>query len=130
VPGARPGERRPDRPNRPSLGRSGEAVAAAWYEARGYQVLDRNWRCRDGELDLVVARGRIVVFCEVKARRHDRFGSPAEAVTVAKQRRIRGLALRWLRERGARAASLRFDVASVRWPAGGDPVVDVISDAF
>jgi putative endonuclease len=74
----------------------------------------RNWRCRDGELDLVVRRGRELVFCEVKARSSDRFGLPAEAVTPAKQRRLRLLATRFLAEQAnLRPAGLRFDVVAV-----------------
>jgi putative endonuclease len=96
---------------------AGEARAAAWYEARGGQILDRNWRCRDGELDLIVREGGTIVFCEVKSRTGDRFGLPAEAVTPNKQARIRRLAARWLREHsdslGARRSALRFDVATV-----------------
>jgi putative endonuclease len=88
-------------------------------------VLARNWRCRDGELDLVVARGRAVVFVEVKARRSDRFGTPAEAVTPAKQVRLRALALRWLEATGARPSSLRFDVVAIL----GDRL-EVIEAAF
>ncbi len=95
------------------LGASGEARAAAWYEARGYAVVDRNWRCRDGELDLVVRRGSELVFVEVKTRRSDRFGTPAEAVTPAKQRRLRRLAVRYLDATGTRAGSLRFDVVAI-----------------
>ncbi len=112
------------------LGTSGEAAAAAWYEARGYQIVDRNWRVREGELDLVVSRQRTVVFCEVKTRRGDAFGAPFEAVTATKQRRIRGLAARWLAEHPQRGADLRFDVASVRAQPGRAPVVDVIEQAF
>jgi putative endonuclease len=111
--------------HRRALGAAGEARAAAWYEARGYLVLARNWRCRDGELDLVVARGRAVVFVEVKARRSDRFGTPAEAVTPAKQVRLRALALRWLEATGARPSSLRFDVVAIL----GDRL-EVIEAAF
>ncbi len=95
------------------LGTRGEDLAAAWYEAQGYEVLDRNWRCRLGELDLVVRRGRTVVFCEVKARSSDAFGSPAEAVTPAKRQRIRHLAARWLEEGRPRPAEIRFDVVGV-----------------
>ena len=69
----------PDR--RRALGAAGEDVAAAWYRAAGYEVLARNWRCREGELDLVVAGSGVVVFCEVKTRRGDAFGLPSEAVT-------------------------------------------------
>jgi putative endonuclease len=112
------------------LGARGETVVAEWYESAGYEVLDRNWRCRDGELDLVVAGRDVVVFCEVKTRRGGAFGAPAEAVTLAKQRRIRGLALRWLTEHRVGALRIRFDVASVRVDRGNVATVEVISDAF
>ena len=92
---------------------AGEARAAAWYEARGYRVLARNWRCREGELDLVLGKGRTVVFCEVKARSSAAFGSPAEAVTPAKQRKLRTVALRWLAESELRGVDLRFDVVAI-----------------
>ena len=97
------------------LGAQGEQRAASWYAAQGYVVVARNWRCREGEIDLVVwSRRSDLVFCEVKTRSSDRFGLPAEAVTVAKQRRLRRLAARFLAEAGgAGGRSLRFDVASV-----------------
>jgi putative endonuclease len=94
-------------------------------------VVDRNWRCREGELDVVVARGSVLVFCEVKTRRSTAFGVPAEAVTVTKQRRLRTLAMRWLDAHPeARARTLRFDVASVLAPRDAAPVIDVIEGAF
>ncbi len=108
------------------LGRSGEELAADWYVAQGYNVLARNWRCAQGELDLVVARGPVVVFSEVKARSTDRFGAPAEAVTPAKQARIRRLAARWMAEAVPRRhGAVRFDVAAVT-----DGQVEVIEGAF
>jgi putative endonuclease len=113
---------------RRALGAAGEDAVAEWYAAAGYEVLDRNWRCRDGELDLVVARARLIVFCEVKTRRTDAFGAPVEAVTAPKQRRLRALAVQWLGERGFRA-DVRFDVASVR-PNRGQLEVEVLEDAF
>lgn len=106
-------------------GASGEALAAAWYEARGWVVVDRNWRCRDGELDLVLRSGRTTVFCEVKTRTSSAFGSPAEAVTPTKQRRIRRLAARWLADHPSVRGEVRFDVAAVL----GDRV-EVIEAAF
>ena len=96
-----------------ALGARGEARAAAWYVERGYEVLDRNWRCREGELDLVVARGRTVAFVEVKARSSAAFGHPEEAVTAPKAARIRRLALRWLEAHDRRAVDVRFDVVAV-----------------
>ena len=110
---------------RRAFGQAGEDRAAAWYRARGYRVLARNWRCRDGEIDLVVSRGRTLVFVEVKTRRSDRFGTPAEAVTSRKQRRLRTLAARYVETTGARPRSLRFDVVSIL--AGQ---LEVISAAF
>lgn len=98
---------------------------AAWYEANGFTVLARNWKVRAGELDLVVQRGDLVAFCEVKTRATADFGSPAEAVGEDKRRRLRHLARLWLAEAPRRPAEVRFDVASV---VGDD--VDVIEAAF
>jgi len=116
-----------------ALGSAGEELAARWYTDAGYRVLDRNWRCREGELDLVVCRGGLAVFCEVKTRRSLSFGLPAEAVTPTKQRRLRRLALCWLAERApgqARFPDLRFDVACVVAPPGAIPTLEVIEAAF
>jgi len=111
---------------RRDLGISGEAAAAEWYESQGYEVLARNWRCRDGELDLIVRKARRYVFCEVKARTSDAFGVPAESVTAAKQRRIRRLAARWLEEAAPlRPTDIRFDVVSIL-----DGRLEVIEGAF
>ena len=112
---------------RQRLGRHGEDRAAAWYRRAGYEVLARNWRCREGELDLIVARGDVLVVCEVKARSSLAYGHPAEAVTPAKQRRIRSLAARWLADAdlAVRPASIRFDVAAL---LPGE--VSIIEDAF
>jgi len=112
--------------SRRALGAHGEDAVTRWYERRGYRVVDRNWRCREGELDLVASRGGIVVFCEVKTRSSVAFGAPVEAVTWRKQLRLRQLAGRWLAARRGRApAGVRFDVASV---VGGQ--IEVVEDAF
>ena len=98
---------------------------AAWYEANGYSVIDRNWRCRQGEIDLVARRGRVVVFCEVKTRSSTAFGAPVEAVTRTKQARLRVLAARWLEHSDVAAGEIRFDVASVL-----DGQLEVLEGAF
>ena len=109
-----------------ALGAHGERLAASWYAARGYEVIARNWTCREGELDLVVRNGRMYVFCEVKTRATDAFGVPAEAVNSDKQMRLRRLAARWLEDDApVRAREIRFDVASV---LGGE--IEVLEGAF
>jgi putative endonuclease len=115
---------------RRQVGANGEAAVARWYEARGYEVLDRNWRVREGELDLVVRGGGSVVFCEVKTRRSDRFGLPVEAVTARKQQRLRLLAARWLDTHPVARGALRFDVASVVPDGRGAWTVSVLEHAF
>jgi len=107
------------------LGARGEELAAAWYAASGYEVLARNWRCREGEIDLVCRKGSTLVVCEVKTRSSDAFGTPLDALGERKRARLRRLAARWLREHGVRCREVRFDVAAVR---GG--VIDVVPGAW
>jgi len=111
------------------LGRAGEDTAAAWYQRGGYVVLDRNFRVAAGEIDLVLARRAMVIFCEVKTRSSDRFGVGAEAVGYRKQQRIRAVALVWLRQDERRWSEIRFDVASLQRHAHGFSV-EVIEAAF
>lgn len=126
-PGSDSGPENSDR--RRTLGAKGEELAARWYEDEGYEILDRNWRRREGEIDLIVRRGRTVAFCEVKTRSTDRFGAGIESVLPAKQRRIRRLAARWLSEltpaAGRTRVEIRFDVVGI---TGGK--VEVIENAF
>ncbi|TFV83456.1 YraN family protein [Blastococcus sp. CT_GayMR16] len=95
------------------LGALGERIAATYLTDVGLRVLDRNWRCREGELDIVAREGDALVFCEVKTRRGVGFGHPVEAVTPAKRRRLRTLAQRWLAAHDEHAPDLRFDVVGV-----------------
>ena len=122
-------------PRRAALGARGEEAAAAWYTAASYEVLDRNWRCAEGEIDVVAASadGHVLVICEVKTRSSGSFGSPYDAVTPAKQRRLRTLATLWLRSarRGStRYDHIRFDVAAVTTGTGGRLEVEVLENAF
>jgi putative endonuclease len=113
---------------RSDRGRTGEDMAADWYRRRGWTEVARNWRCREGEIDLVVLRPGQIAVVEVKARSGRGFGLPAEAVTPVKAQRLRGLALRFLSDRPAlRSAAIRFDVVQVFLPEGA---VDVIEGAF
>lgn len=110
--------------SRVALGRWGEELVARKYQSDGYEVLDRNWQIKGGELDLVLGRRDEVVFCEVKTRSSDRFGSAVEAVGPRKQQLLRRAALSWL-EQHPSGGRMRFDVASV--VAGR---VTVITSAF
>ncbi len=114
------------------LGQDGEEVAARHLTGLGWVVLDRNWRCREGELDIVaVEPDGTCVFCEVKTRSSTAFGEPSEAVGPVKARRIRGLALRWLAEHPERRGSvLRFDVVSVVRRRGWAPELVHLRGAF
>jgi putative endonuclease len=96
----------------------------------GFDEVARNWRCRLGELDLVVAREGLLVFCEVKTRSGAGFGGGYEAVTATKQRKLRHLAEAFLASSSLRASSIRFDVASVRLVGMSDPDVHLFVDAF
>jgi putative endonuclease len=106
-------------------GRWGEDLAARHYRRLGYDVVDRNWRSSTGELDLVVRHGGTYVFVEVKTRRTADFGPPAAAVTPAKQRRLRALAVEWLRAHEVRAVAIRFDVVAITGTR-----LDLLDDAF
>jgi putative endonuclease len=112
------------------VGRRGEAAVERRYVARGYRVVARNWRCRIGELDLVVTRGATLVFCEVKTRRGARYGGGFEAVDARKRQKLRALAEVFLQQHGASPSTVRFDVASVRLRADGSASVEVFHDAF
>jgi putative endonuclease len=108
-----------------ALGAAGEDRAAEWYVEAGYRVLDRNWRSTVGEIDLVCTRAGLLVVCEVKSRRTDRHGQPFEAVTPAKQLRLRRLAAAYAAGSTIRFTGIRFDVASL---LGRD--LSVIEGAF
>lgn len=114
-----------------ALGRYGEELAAQHLVAAGMELLDRNWRCRHGELDLVARdRDGTVVFVEVKTRSSTVFGEPAEAVGPVKARRVRALACRWLLEHPSGGCPLRFDVVSVVRQRGQAPLVRHLREAF
>ena len=116
--------------DRRALGRWGEDVAVRHLEASGLVVLDRNWRCREGELDVVARDGTTLAFVEVKTRSGRGYGEPAEAVSRVKARRIHVLAARWLGERRPVGSwDLRFDVVSVV-RGGPEPEVVHLRGAF
>jgi putative endonuclease len=115
--------------DRGELGRTGESLAAQYLERHGWRVVARNVRYREGEIDIVARRNGVLAFIEVKTRRSARYGSPAEAVTWTKQRRIRALAARYLIEHHTSADAIRFDVMDVARDGPGFRMTH-IEDAF
>jgi len=117
-----------------AVGRYGERVAAEHLVSSGLAILDRNWRCKDGELDIVARDGDALVFVEVKTRSSTAFGDPAEAISAAKAARIRGLALRWMEQHRDLPSQfrreLRFDVVAVLRGSSGAAAVRHLRAAF
>lgn len=95
------------------LGERGEDAAVAFLQRSGMQIVERNWRCQQGEVDIVALDGETLVLCEVKTRRTAKKGTPEEAVTPAKQRRYARLAAAYLQAAGIEPVSLRYDVITL-----------------
>jgi putative endonuclease len=113
-----------------ALGISGENLACDALARQGYAILATRYRTRVGEIDIVARDGPTLVFVEVKTRRSEICGLPAEAVTRRKQRRIVTMARWYLTETGLHGTLCRFDVVTVLWRPGGAPAVEVIKNAF
>ncbi len=119
-------------PFRPrTLGERGEAIAARYLRRRRFRIIGRGVRTGLGELDLVAVDGRTVVFVEVKTRRSDQYGSPAEAVDLKKQRRLTRLAVTYLKRHGLLEYPARFDVVAILWPEDQRrPAIEHFENAF
>lgn len=104
---------------RKALGDFGERLAADHFCGLGYVVLDRNWRTRGGELDIVAADGAVLVGCEVKTRSSERFGTPLEAVDADKAARVQRLIRIWAAHHDFRYVDVRFDIVTVLRPRKG-----------
>lgn len=114
---------------RQALGKAGEDLACGELRRRGYAILERRYRTRFGEIDIIAEHGAELVFIEVKARSGDRFGSGAAAVTPVKQGRVARMAADYLARHGLHERPCRFDVVAVDM-AGGAPRVEVYPRAF
>jgi len=101
------------------LGRYGEQLAVRYLREQGLEIVERNWRCELGEIDIVALDGRCLVVCEVKTRRSAAFGAPTTQVTVAKLARLRRLAGAWLSQHDAQVDDVRIDVIGVLRPRRG-----------
>jgi putative endonuclease len=113
-----------------ATGAVGEELAASYLRERGYVILERNFRCKGGEVDIVARDGATLVFVEVKARRSMVYGVPQLAVTPFKQRQIARAAQYWLAKNHKVGSAARFDVLAILLPAGAAAVVEHIPNAF
>ncbi|HSA59817.1 MAG TPA: YraN family protein [bacterium] len=111
------------------LGRDGESLAASYLRTLGYRILERNFRCRLGEVDLIVARGGTITFVEVKTRRSVEAVSPRELVTLPKQRHISKVAQHYLATRRHRDVNAGFAVLGIDF-SGPSPRFEWIPNAF
>jgi putative endonuclease len=117
--------------DRSRLGREAEEVAARHLQSRGWTILGRNVRSGRREVDIIAEKGEILAFVEVKCRRNGRYGHPLEAITAAKREEIARVARAWLQaHRPPLGTAVRFDAVSVVWPAGGEPQVCHVPDAW
>jgi len=119
----------PSGSNNRKKGARGEDLAIACLKKEGYRIIERNYRCRHGEIDIIAMDKQDVVFVEVKGRASDTFGSPEEAVGPTKQKKISKVALRYLQERDLADHNARFDVVAIRFMPQGDRV-RLIRNAF
>ena len=101
------------------LGREGVQAAVSYLEGRGFRILDRNWRCADGEIDIVAVDRHTFVVCEVKTRSGTRYGTPLDAVGRTKRMRLRRLAAQWLSAHGVRFDHIRIDVLGLLLDGAG-----------
>jgi putative endonuclease len=111
------------------LGKEGERIAELFLKKKGYKLVERNYRCAAGELDLVMLDQRVIVFVEVKTRTGSGYGTPLEAVAVRKQKKMIYVAQFFLSAKKLSQREARFDVVGVSWP-GAQPLVEHIENAF
>lgn len=117
-------------PFRLSLGKRGEIVAAESLRQKGYRILERNYRCKIGEIDIVAEKDGRLLFIEIKTRRSDHYGLPQEAVHPIKQKKILRTAEWYLKEHKATDRPVGFEVIAVQWHDDRAPEVRCIPNAF
>ncbi|RJQ25778.1 MAG: YraN family protein [Peptococcaceae bacterium] len=116
---------------RQATGRQGEEIAADYLKSKGYRILNRNFRCRLGEIDIIAVDREQLVFIEVRAKSSDRYGLARESIHGQKQARLRRLAAYYLQAEGKTSQNCRFDVVAVQFDREGKLVeVEHIEDAF
>jgi putative endonuclease len=112
------------------LGQKGEDIAVGFLERAGYKVLDRNFRCRNGEIDIIALDGKSIVFVEVKTRSKENFGPPKLAVNWRKQKQLIRVALTYLKQKRLMDRPARFDVVGIIIRGDKEEEIELVKDAF
>lgn len=116
--------------DRPLIGKLGEALACEYLRMSGYQILERNYRCQIGEIDIIASEGDALAFVEVRTKTSDAYGLPVETIRERKRAKLRQVAGHYLSERGPRGRCMRFDVVGILFREGEEPVIELIRNAF
>lgn len=117
-------------PFRLSLGERGEIAACGFLKEQGYEILEKNYRCKLGEIDVIARRSGRLAFIEIKTRTSPHFGTPQEAVDLKKQEKISKIAQWYIKEKKLEKTPAAFDVVAVLWKEGQAPEIHLIADAF
>lgn len=112
------------------LGRKGEDLAVQYLQGRGFDVIDRNWRCDQGEIDVIARQDDAVVFVEVKTRSSTAYGHPFEAITLSKMARMRRLAAAWCAQAQPRPANIRIDAIAIIAPRNAQAQIEHLQGVF
>lgn len=117
-------------PKRQALGAFGESAAMSYLQRQGYRLLERNWRCRLGEIDLIAQQGDQVVFVEVRTRRGDQYGPPEASLSSAKRKRLAALAYQYIADHGCETGPWRIDLIAISVAHGQVRHLEHIRDAI
>lgn len=117
-------------PFRVSLGERGEIAACGFLKEKGYEILEKNYKCKLGEIDVIARRKGRLAFVEIKTRTSTQFGTPQEAVHLKKQEKIFKVAQWYMKEKKFRKIPVAFDVVAILWKEGQGPEISLIADAF
>jgi len=116
------------------LGAKGEEIAVRYLKSRGYRIIERNYRIRLGEIDIIAEQGNNLVFIEVKTRSGTHFGSPFDSITIQKQMQLSKVALEYINKQGCNNRPARFDVVGIEFQVGGntfqEAVIKLLQNAF
>lgn len=113
-----------------NLGQQGEELAVDFLQQQGYQILSRNFKSRLGEMDIIAREENVICFIEVKTRTDDRLGTPFEAISPSKQRKLSQVALSYLKQNQLMDVNARFDVVGITQGAHGQTTLEVLKNAF